>query len=137
MTEMMQVLDAFTDEEVILATYKSKRTKNINNVSKVYLTENIGASIPRMLWAFGWVLTVLLRERPVVIISMGSEIALPFFYWGWLLRTKTIFIESWCRVDNLSQTGRLVYPVANEFWVQWPQLLEACGQKAQYKGAVI
>jgi len=136
MTEMMQVLDAFEKHEKILATYHSKREIKISGVSNVYLTENIGASVPRMLAAFGWALTILLRERPDVIVSMGSEIALPFFYCAWLFRIKTIFIESWCRVDNLSQTGRLVYPVATEFWVQWPQLLDSCGSKAEYKGAV-
>ena len=26
------------------------------------------------------------------------------------------------------------YPLVDEFWVQWPQLLDACGPKAKYHG---
>jgi UDP-N-acetylglucosamine:LPS N-acetylglucosamine transferase len=87
--------------------------------------------------AVPWAYYVLQSERPQVILSLGAEIALPFFYLGKLLRIKTIFIESWCRVENLSLTGRLVYPVADVFWVQWPGLLHAARPKARYHGAVM
>ena len=71
------------------------------------------------------------------MVSLGAEIALPFFYLGKLFRIKTIFIESWCRLTDLSKTGRLLYPVTDLFLVQWPQLLSVCGRKARYEGAVI
>ena len=87
----------------------------------------------KTLWAWG----VLRRERPDVVISLGAEIAIPFIYVGRLMGIKTMYIESWCRVENLSRTGRLVYNVAHVFWVQWPELLESCGPKAEYNGGVI
>lgn len=90
-----------------------------------------------MLQAFWWALKTLMIERPEVIVSLGSEIAIPFFYWSRLFGIKTIYIESWCRVENLSVTGWLVYLVSDQFWVQWPQLLKKCGLKARFKGAVV
>lgn len=35
---------------------------------------------------------------------------------------KVVFVESFCRVHTLSLTGRLLYPVADAFVVQWPDL---------------
>ena len=37
-------------------------------------------------------------------------------------RPKIIFVESFCRVKTLSMTGRILYRIADAFYVQWPQL---------------
>ena len=36
--------------------------------------------------------------------------------------SKIVFCESFARVQHLSLTGKLLYYVADEFVVQWPQL---------------
>jgi UDP-N-acetylglucosamine:LPS N-acetylglucosamine transferase len=137
LTETLQILDAFKEHQIFFATYHSIRDQAIRELGPAYFTNNIGTNLTRMLIACIWSLDILIRERPNIILSVGSEIAIPFFYWSKILRIKTIFIESWCRVENLSRTGRLVYPIADQFWVQWPQLLKACGPKARFHGAVI
>ncbi len=62
---------------------------------------------------------VLRKERPDLIISSGAAVAVPFFYLGRLMKAKTIFIEVYDRIDKLTVTGRLVYPVSDRFIVQW------------------
>lgn len=136
-TETLQILDAFERHDFFFVTYHSPRSSDVEKLGRCYLTDNIERSIWRMVRAFFWAFYILYREKPDVIVSLGAEIAVPFFYLARLLSIKTIFIESWCRTENLSQTGRLVYPVADVFLVQWPQLLSVCGSKAQYNGAVI
>ncbi|KAJ5084391.1 hypothetical protein NUU61_008970 [Penicillium alfredii] len=37
-------------------------------------------------------------------------------------RLRTVFVESWARVRNLSLSGLLLLPVADRFFVQWPGL---------------
>jgi beta-1,4-N-acetylglucosaminyltransferase len=137
LTDILQMLDAFEGHDIFFATYHSARADEVRALAPAYFTHNIGTNVWRMALTFPWALRILLREKPDVIVSSGSEIALPFFYLAKLLRIKTMYIECWCRVETLSITGRLVYPIADEFYVQWPQLLRACGPKAQYKGAVI
>lgn len=137
LTETMQILDAFEGHDIFWATYHSAREQDVKQIARAYFTQNIGTNLYRMFRAIFWALSILRCERPDVIVSLGAEIALPFFYWGKLLGIKTIFVESWCRVEDLSKTGRLVYPLADAFFVQWPQLLSICGDKAQYHGAVI
>jgi beta-1,4-N-acetylglucosaminyltransferase len=137
LTETLQILAAFEGHQIFFATYHSARDESIRQLGPVYFTDNIGTSARRMLLACWWALGVLRRERPDVILSLGAEIAIPFFYWSKILGIKTLFIESWCRVESLSKTGRLVYPVADQFWVQWPQMLAISGRKGRYYGAVI
>lgn len=137
LTEALQILEAFDGHSIFFATYHSARDNEVRQIAPAYFTENIGANPWRMFKAFFWAFGVLRRERPQVLVSLGAEIAVPFFYCARLFGIKTIFVENFFRVNSLSRTGRLVLPVADAFFVQWPQLLEACGCKAQYAGAVI
>jgi UDP-N-acetylglucosamine:LPS N-acetylglucosamine transferase len=137
LTETLQVLDAFAGCELFFVTHFSARDEELRTIAPAYFCPNIGQRPLVFIRTFVWALRLLLREQPQVIFSTGSEIALPFFFWGRLLGIKTIFLESWCRVEHLSRTGRLAYPLVDEFWVQWPQLLQACGSKARYFGGVI
>lgn len=65
---------------------------------------------------------ILRKERPDVIISSGAAIAVPFFYLGKCFGAKTIYIEVFDRIDKPTLTGKLVYPVTDEFIVQWPEM---------------
>ncbi|MFT9457216.1 MAG: PssD/Cps14F family polysaccharide biosynthesis glycosyltransferase [Liquorilactobacillus hordei] len=65
---------------------------------------------------------ILRRERPDVIISSGAAVAVPFFYIGKLFRTKNIYIEVFDRIDKPTVTGKIVYPVTDEFIVQWEEM---------------
>ena len=79
---------------------------------------------------------VLRRERPDIIVSTGAGVAIPFFYLGRLMGIRTVFIESLTRIHKVSLTGRLVYPVASRFLVQWPQLAEKL-TRADFGGRVL
>jgi len=135
LTEMLQLIKAFEGHEIFFLTYKSSRT-NVMKFRK-YLIENIGKNPFKFLVSIPLILKVLIKEKPDLIISTGAEIAIPVFYIAKLLRIKTIFIESWCRVKNPSGTGKLVYHVSDLFLVQWPQLLNKYGERAKYIGAVV
>ena len=67
-------------------------------------------------------INVLRNERPDIIISSGAAVAVPFFYIGKLFRARTVFIEVFDRIDRPTLTGRLVYPVTNDFIVQWEEM---------------
>ena len=65
---------------------------------------------------------VLRKERPDVIISSGAAVSVPFFYIGKLFGIKTVYIEIFDRIDKPTLSGRLVYPVADRFIVQWEEM---------------
>lgn len=63
---------------------------------------------------------VIRRERPDAILSTGAALALPFFVVGRLHGCRLVYVESLTRTDSLSLSGRLVSPLADAFFVQWP-----------------
>lgn len=65
---------------------------------------------------------VLKKEKPDILISTGAAIAVPFFYLGKLMRKKLIYIEVYDRMNKPTMTGRMVYPVTDQFVVQWEEM---------------
>jgi beta-1,4-N-acetylglucosaminyltransferase len=56
------------------------------------------------------------------VVTTGAGVALPFVIVGRLFGLNTVYIESMARITSPSLTGRLVYPFADTFIVQWPEL---------------
>jgi UDP-N-acetylglucosamine:LPS N-acetylglucosamine transferase len=75
---------------------------------------------------------IIRKERPNIIVSTGAGISVPFFYVGKLYGAKCVFIEVYDRIDSPTLTGKLNYPVADAYILQWDE------QKKYYpKGVVL
>ncbi len=81
-------------------------------------------------------LRVLRRERPACLVSTGAGVGVSFIYAARLLGIRTVYLESFTRITDLSLSGRLVYPVVNLFLVQWEHLARRY-PRALYRGAVV
>lgn len=79
---------------------------------------------------------LLRRRRPDAILSTGAGLAVPFFLVGKLLGIRTVYVESVTRTESLSLSGRMVYPLAGRFFVQWPAVAERF-EKAEYHGGIL
>ena len=79
------------------------------------------------------IFSVLWRERPDVVISTGASLAVGFAIAAKVLGVRFVFIESISRSKELSLSGKLVYPLADEFYVQW-SALSTKYPKAIFKG---
>ena len=137
LTEMQMLSPALDGHDCFLVSYRCRRTEELNSVQRKYLLDNIGTNVARMLAAIAQAARILHRERPDVVLSTGAEIAVPFLWVGKLLGARTVYVESLCRVRTRSGTGPLVYPVADLFLLQWPDLLPIYGPKAQYLGGLL
>ena len=78
---------------------------------------------------------ILRREKPEVVITTGALIAYPFCLLQKLRGGKVVYIESFARVHNASLTGKLVYPIADLFLVQWEEMTKVY-PKARYVGGI-
>ena len=65
---------------------------------------------------------ILTTEKPDLIISSGAAPAVPFFWIGKLIGAKTIYLEVYDRIDKPTLSGKLCYPVADRFIVQWEEM---------------
>jgi UDP-N-acetylglucosamine transferase subunit ALG13 len=100
---------------------------------KVYYVVDPNISIIRNLLRSIW---IVLKERPRIVFSTGAGLAASICYFSKLLGAKIIYVESLAQVDEKSSTGRLIYPIADLFFVQWPELAAKYGEKAIYEGAI-
>jgi UDP-N-acetylglucosamine:LPS N-acetylglucosamine transferase len=134
-TEFLQVREAFKGYPTFLLTYKEVSTANQKNT---YYIANIGKSPVAFIFGLIKILFIFLKEKPTILFSTGSEIAVPPFYLGkFLFRTKLIYLECSAQVYQPSLTGRCVYPITDLFLVQWEFLLKKYGPKAKYVGGLI
>ena len=78
---------------------------------------------------------IMLREKPDLVVTTGALVSFPFCVYGKLMGAKVVYLETFARVNDRSLTGRLVYPIADLFLVQWESLLEFY-PKAKYVGGV-
>lgn len=78
-------------------------------------------NLPNLVRNFLLAQKVLHRYRPDVLLSTGAAIAVPFFVLAWIYGARTVHVEPIDRMDSLSLTGKIVYPFADKFLVQWPE----------------
>lgn len=73
--------------------------------------------------------------RPRVLLTTGAGVAVPFAWIGRLSGVRIVYIESFTRIAGPSLTGRLVGPIADRSYVQWPELARVV-RHARYAGNV-
>jgi len=135
LTQMLLLIEAFEGHNIFFITHTNPRTNQLKY--KKYFIVNIGTNIRKMVTAFFQTFKILTKEKPDLIVSTGSEIAIPVMILARFIKIKTIYIESWTRIKTKSGTGRILYLFSNHFLVQWPDLVKKYGKKARYEGAVI
>jgi len=134
LAEMLRLEQAFEGCRTFYFCYDADTTRRLENAYRV-------PNKPLSLGAFGKNLLRLVRifrhERPDVVISTGAEIAIPAALVAKLFRIPVMYIECGAQVFSPSMTGRILYYVADRFYVQWPELQNVYGPRAQYAGSLI
>ncbi|MCH4176635.1 MAG: UDP-N-acetylglucosamine transferase subunit ALG14 [Streptococcaceae bacterium] len=69
-------------------------------------------------------LAIFLKYQPSVVVTTGAHTAVPMCYIAKLFRRKVIYIETFANIESKSLSGRLVYPIADVFVVQWESMLK-------------
>ena len=80
-------------------------------------------------------LRILAKEKPTVVVSTGVLATIPMCVLAKLIGIKVIYIESFAKIHSGTLTGKLLYRVADYFFVQWETMLEVY-PKAIFKGGL-
>ncbi len=75
------------------------------------------------------------KIRPKVIITTGTHTAGPMCILGKVFGSKIIYIETFANRNKKTATGKLIYPIADLFIVQWEEMLKLY-PKAVYGGSI-
>jgi UDP-N-acetylglucosamine:LPS N-acetylglucosamine transferase len=91
--------------------------------------------IPRMLVNTIRSIKIYLQEKPDVVICTGVLAMIPMCLIAKAAGKKLIYIESFAKATSATQSGKLLYKFADQFYVQWEQMLEIY-PKAIYLGGI-
>lgn len=91
--------------------------------------------IPNMLVNMVKSIKIYLCEKPDIVICTGVLATIPICLIAKLAGKKLIFIESFAKVTTGTQTGKLLYKYADQFYVQWESMLKIY-PKAIYLGGI-
>ena len=81
-------------------------------------------------------MAIVLRERPQLVLSTGADVAVPVCLLARLLGARLVFIETAGELAP-TLTGRLLYPFAHLFIVQWPEKLAAFPRAVLARGPLL
>lgn len=142
LAELLQLYPLFNLYSSFLITEKEKTTMNmnINGIIKLYYLlsarrNNIAIFILKNICNFIMSIWLFFLIYPDIIITTGANTAVPMCYIGKMFGKKVIYIETYAVSNSKTLSGRLVYPIADVFLVQWEDMLKFY-PKALYKGGL-
>ena len=131
---MLQLAEAYAGHEVFYFCYDAETTRRLPDVT---LVPNRPYSPIEFVRNLLHVRALFRRKRPDVVISTGAEIAVPVLLVAKLMRVPSVYVECGAQFTTPSFTGRIACWLCDRFYVQWPELLVAYGQRARYAGSLI
>ncbi len=135
LTEILQLRQHYSK---YIHFYVSDYRTNAIDLSKkeqVFFVECPRRNPLNLLKNFFQSIKIFLKEKPDLVISTGADTAFSICLLAKLFGKKLIFIESFARIDQPSLSGKIFYPIADLFFIQWPENKKFF-PKAVYVGAV-
>lgn len=124
LTHLIQMKSWWENKERIWVTFRKTDAESILKCEKKYWCYYpTNRNIKNLFKNSYLAIKVILKEKPDLLISTGAAVAIPFYYIGKIYGCKLIYIEVYDRIDSPTITGRVVYPICDEFIVQWEEQL--------------
>lgn len=139
LTELLELEKIINEYDSYIVTEKTKSTISLKEkYNKInYLVYGTKDHILPYLFIFPYnilkSLFLFIKIRPQCIITTGAHTSVPMCYIGKLFRKKIIYIETFANINTKTLSGKLVYPIASLFIVQWKSMLKLY-PKAIYGG---
>lgn len=90
--------------------------KQVNRREKTFLFRLIANSFIS--------LGLIIKEKPDIIICTGVLAMIPLCLLAKIFKKKLIYIESFAKVTSPTESGKLLYKYADQFYVQWESMKE-------------
>ena len=122
LAQLMSLRSWWTDHERVWVTSDKPDARSLLEDEVVlYAHEPTTRNPVNMVRNFSLAWSTIRREKPDVIVSTGAGVAPPFFVAAALLRVQRVYLEVYDRIDSRTMSGRLCYPLANRFLLQWEE----------------
>lgn len=135
LTQILRLEDVWKKHPHFFVSEKNVDALELKKKEKVYFVMVPRRSHLRLLISFIQSFFIFLRERPDVVITTGADTAFATCILAKFFGKKLVFIESFSRITTQSLSGKLLYPRADLFLVQWPEQKKFY-PKAEFAGSV-
>lgn len=140
LTELMELKGMFSSCNYYIVTERTK--------SNLYLREKYPGRVSYLIFGtkdhlFSYIFKFLFnifksiylyfKVHPDYIITTGTHTAGPICCLGKIFGSRIIYVETFANIHTKTITGRLLYPIADLFVVQWKSMLDVY-PKAEYGG---
>ena len=129
LNELLQLSPMFSDYQYSLITEKTKSNLYLKDIYHdkvrflIYGTRHHILSYPFKLLSNCFIsLYYYFLFRPDYIITTGVHTAGPMCCLGKIFGSKVIYIETFANMVTKTSTGRLLYPISDQFIVQWESM---------------
>src|SRR5262249_30839862 len=134
--QLLTLRDAWDGLRTVWVSNDKEDARSLLGSEEAYfLPGPYSRNIRSLLANFRLAVSLVLRERPSVVLTTGADVAVPFAWVGRLAGARVVYVESFTRIETVSFSCKLIKPVANRMYVQWPELLSQL-PKARFAGAV-
>lgn len=140
--ELLQLKPLFSKYDSYIITEKTKSTLNLKKEYGkkcgylIFGSKEHIITYPFKLFANCFIsLYYFIKFKPKYIVTTGAHTAGPMCCLGKIFRSKIIYIETMANINNKTITGKLIYPMADLFIVQWESMLKFY-PKAIYGGFI-
>ena len=142
LNELLQLSPLFEKYDSYIITEKDKANENLKQTygERLYFLP-YGTRAKLFTYIFKYLflcfktLYLYAKIRPKVIVTTGTHTAGPICILGKIFGSKIVYIETFANTNRKTATGRLLYPIADLFIVQWVQMLKIY-PKAVYGGSI-
>ena len=108
------VITEWTEYNAEIKGVKTYYLKQVNRKEQTFFWRMIKNSILS--------LKIFLKEKPDLVICTGVLATIPMCLVAKAARKKLIYIESFAKVNSPTETGKLLYRFADQFYVQWESM---------------
>ena len=131
LVELMQLKSLFDLYDYHIITEKTKTNKALKDKynNKInFLVYGTRVNLITYLFKFTYniikSLILFIKINPKYVITTGTHTAVPMCYIAHFFKRKVIYIETFANSDSCTQTGKMIYPIADLFIVQWESMLK-------------
>ncbi|MCI6271547.1 MAG: polysaccharide biosynthesis protein [Erysipelotrichaceae bacterium] len=129
LSELLKLEPLFKEFDYHLVTEKTKSNISLKEKYKVsYLVYGTKKQLFSYFFKFAFNILksfyLFLKYQPDYVVTTGTHTAVPLCYIAHLFKRKVIFIETFANAKSQTQAGKMIYPIADLFIVQWESMLE-------------
>lgn len=125
--QLMMLREIIEEYNCFIVTEKTEYGTKLEDLNYYYLSQvnrKEKVFVFKMLYSAIKSLGIFVKEKPDVVICTGVLATIPTCMCAKAFRKKLIYIESFAKITSPTETGKLMYKYADQFYVQWESMKE-------------